>query len=240
MEKSLLLGPERLLMSLAQDGWIVRNKVIWDKVRTTPHPTRDRLTSGYEVVYYMVRSKTYHFDLDAIRDQHLTDTLRKAYAAFPQLKDVPPAQLLGKNPGDVWHIAPSIYTGAHFATFPAELVRRPLLASCPEKICVRCGMPWKRAVTTFYVPISRSHHSRPDKMLMNYPANDVIYLPGKSSPQCLCGGDTVPGVVLDPYFGSGTVGEMARELGRDYIGIEINPDYIALAEERIAKAKGRK
>jgi DNA modification methylase len=236
LPKSMLMGPERLLAVLAEDGWIVRNKVIWDKVRTTPHPTSDRLTSAYEVVYYLVRSKTYHFDLEAIRDQHLPDTLRRAFEAFPQLQDVPQGLLLGKNPGDVWRITASIYRGAHFATFPPELVRRPLLASCPEKICVTCGTPWKRAVTPFYVPIHRANRSRPDKMLMNYPAHDVIYLAGKTEPRCLCGGETVPGVVLDPFFGSGTVGEVARKLGRDYIGIELNSEYIQLANERLAKS----
>ena len=237
LAKSMLLGPERLLMALAQDGWIVRNKVIWDKVRTTPHPTSDRLTSAYEVVYYLVRSKTYHFDLEAIRDHHLPDTLRRPFAHFPQLQDVPQELLLGKNPGDVWHIPPSLYSGAHFATFPPNLVRRPILASCPEKICVRCGRPWKRAVTQFYVPIKRAPDTRTDKRLMSYPAHDVIYLAGKTEPRCLCGGETVPGVVLDPFFGSGPVGEVAKELGRDYIGIELNPEYIKLANERLARTK---
>ncbi|HUD11736.1 MAG TPA: site-specific DNA-methyltransferase [Candidatus Saccharimonadia bacterium] len=240
LAKSLLLGPERLLTMLAQDGWIVRNKVIWDKVRTTPHPTNDRLTSAYEIVYYLVRSKTYHYDLEAIRDQHLPDTLRRAFAAFPELQDAPEELLLGKNPGDVWHIPPSVYSGAHFATFPPDLVRRPLLASCPEKVCVTCGTPWKRAVTPFYVPNRSIHPVRPDKRLMNYPAHDVIYLAGQTKPRCLCGGTTVPGVVLDPFFGSGTVGEVAKQLGRDYIGIELNPEYIRLAQQRIANAEEHK
>ncbi len=232
---SLLLGPERLLFALAQDGWIVRNKVIWDKTRTTPHPTKDRLTPAYEVIYYLVRSRPYHFDLDAIRDTHLPKTLERAIAAFPELQNVPKTQLLGRNPGDVWRFAPSVYAGAHFATFPPELVRRPLLATCPEKICTACKRPWRRMVTPLYVPTSRSIGAI-RRAQMNYPMQDVIYIPGELLPDCLCNAPTVPGVVLDPFFGSGTVGAVARKLGRDYIGIELNPEYIQLAKDRIKAA----
>lgn len=237
LPKSMLLGPEKLLMALAEDGWIVRNKVIWDKTRTTPHPTSDRLTLAYEVVYFLVRSKTYHFDLEAIRDPHLPTTLRRAFAAFPELQGKPQELLLGKNPGDLWRIPPSVYSGAHFATFPVELVHRPLLATCPNKICAHCGKPWRLNTTPYHVPLKRSHADRPGGLLMSYPSRDVIYLAGKPEPGCLCNGRTVPGVVLDPFFGSGTVGEAAQKLGRDWIGIELNAEYIKLAEKRLNKAK---
>jgi site-specific DNA-methyltransferase (adenine-specific) len=229
---SLLLGPEQLLFALAQDGWIIRNKVIWDKTRTTPHPTKDRLTSAYEVIYYLVRSKPYHFDLDAIRDAHLPKTLERAFAVFPELQNTPRHLLLGRNPGDVWRFAPSVYAGAHFATFPTELVRRPLLATCPEKVCTACNRPWRQRVTPFYVSGARSAGAQ-ERAQMNYPTQDVIYIPGSLLPDCLCNAPTLPGVVLDPFFGSGTVGEVALKLGRDYIGIELSLEYVQLAQERI-------
>src|SRR5882672_173480 len=51
---------------------------------------------------------------------------------------------LGKNPGDVWTLATAGYRGAHFATFPLGLIERPLLSTCPEKVCAGCGVPWVR------------------------------------------------------------------------------------------------
>src|SRR5882672_11820243 len=60
--KSLLLAPERLLLALAQDGWLVRNKAIWAKTNPTPSSVMDRLTLTYEVVYFLVRSRSYFFD----------------------------------------------------------------------------------------------------------------------------------------------------------------------------------
>ncbi|HUD11842.1 MAG TPA: site-specific DNA-methyltransferase [Candidatus Saccharimonadia bacterium] len=235
--KSLLLGPERLIMALATDGWIVRNKVIWDKTRTTPHPTSDRLTCAYEVVYYLTRSQAYHFDLNAIRDHHLPETLRKGLALFPQLASVSPELLLGRNPGDVWRVAPSLYGGAHFATFPPELVRRPLLATCPAKICTNCSKPWKLFALPYRLPIARFARELPDDLVMHYPTADVIYQAGGVVPNCLCNASTAPGVVLDPFFGSGTVGEVAQSLGRDWVGIELSPEYVKLAQERIRDAK---
>ena len=147
--KALLLGPERLLLALSGDGWLVRNKVVWAKTNPMPSQVRDRLTLTWEVFYLLVRSPRYYFDLDAIREPHISP--------IPTPKRLPMAETagwagplaasrgglakaksagrvghpLGKNPGDVWRIATRGYQGLHFATFPAELVRRPILATCP-------------------------------------------------------------------------------------------------------------
>jgi len=223
--KSLLLAPERLLLGLAADGWIVRNKVIWAKTNPLPSSVTDRLSLSYEVVYFLTRSPRYFFDLDAIREPHRSDAAKRAR---PPLNLTPdwagplaatlgglrraraagtPGHVLGKNPGDVWQIATHGYKGAHFATFPEALVRRPILATCPQAVCTACGQPW-RSKARLLVP-------------------------------CGCGAPTRPGVVLDPFFGSGTVGVAAQKLGRDWIGIELNPAYVRLAEARLAGAPPR-
>lgn len=222
--KSLLLAPERLLLALATDGWIVRNKVIWAKTNPLPSSVADRLTLTYEVVYFLTRSSRYFFDLDAIREPHRSSAAKRAR---PPLNLTPdwagplaatrgglrrasatgtPGHPLGKNPGDVWQIATHGYKGAHFATFPEALVSRPLLATCPQVICTACGRPW-RSKAKLLVP-------------------------------CGCEAPTFPGVVLDPFFGSGTVGVAAQKLGRDWIGIELNPAYIELAQARLVGPGG--
>ncbi len=65
--KSLLLGPERVARALVADGWLLRNKVIWAKSNPLPSPSKDRLTTTYEVFYFLVKQGSYFFDLDAIR-----------------------------------------------------------------------------------------------------------------------------------------------------------------------------
>lgn len=211
--KSLLLAPERLLLALSDDGWIVRTKVIWHKPNAMPSSVTDRLSLSYEVIYFLVRQSSYFFDLDAIRETprsaSVTQTVRptiKAPAWAGPLAS--PLGGLGKstgnpkgrNPGDVWRIATRGFRGAHFATFPPELVRRPILATCPAVVCTNCGQG--RKVSTGTLP-------------------------------CNCKAPARRGIVLDPFFGAGTTGLVARELNRDWLGIELNPVYVRIAERRL-------
>ena len=227
--KGLLLAPERLLFLLVHDGWLVRNKVIWAKTNPMPTSVRDRLSLTWEVLYLLVRSPSYYFDLDAIREPHTStgaksgrdplgkrpawagplagsqDGLRRARAAGL------PGHPLGKNPGDVWRVATRGFAGAHFATFPQELIRRPVLATCPALVCSDCGRAW--------APVAERGS-------------------GPAGPTCTFPASPRPGVVLDPFFGTGTVGLVARELGRDWPGIELKPEYVELAKARLTSSAG--
>ena len=75
--KSLLLGPERLLVGLIEDGWVVRNKLVWAKPNPMPASVRDRLSCTWEPIYLLVRSRSYFFDLDAVRVPPTEGTTRK-------------------------------------------------------------------------------------------------------------------------------------------------------------------
>jgi len=237
--KSLLAAPERVLLGLIGDGWIVRSKVIWAKSNTMPSSVADRLSCRWEVVYLLTRSQHYYFDLDAIREPHRskgrTDPSNRRY---PPVNAMPPswagplagsnsglARLkaegkvghpLGKNPGDVWQLAAGNFRGAHFASFPKALITKPIVASVPERVCARCGLAWERE-----------------------PARSVGHLAvlGQLRPACRCRKGWVPGVVLDPFFGAGTVGLVSEEHGRDWVGIELNPEFVTLATERITSAR---
>ncbi len=68
--KSLLFAPELLALAMIEDGWVIRNKVVWAKTNPMPTSVRDRLSCTYEVLYLAVRSQHYYFDLDAIREPH--------------------------------------------------------------------------------------------------------------------------------------------------------------------------
>ena len=227
--KSLLLGPERVLLALANQGWIVRNKVVWAKPNPTPASVTDRLSCTWEPIYLLVRAVSYYFDLDSIRLPHRsrngavgTSGQTKYTAARPRWAgplagsndglsraraEGRPGHPLGKNPGDVWWIATAGYRGAHHAVFPPALVERPMRATCPERVCKNCGQPWQR-------------ERRRDR-------------PGNLAPVCDCRSGWRPGLVLDPFMGAGTVGLVAERLGRSWIGIEINPEFRLLALDRI-------
>jgi site-specific DNA-methyltransferase (adenine-specific) len=242
--KSLLLGPERLALRLTKTGWLLRNKVVWAKRNPMPSSVADRLTTTHEFVYFFTRAADYYFDLDVIREPAMSGAVppqssprRRRSAHYPPRAAVPnlhggtsprvdlnqglvelkvagrESHPLGKNPGDVWTIATASYRGAHFATFPLELVHRPLLASCPERACSECGQPWRRAPQVI--------HGRSLAV-------------GPLRPTCRCRASWQPGVVLDPFMGSGTVALAAENHQRDWIGVELNPAYAALAEQRLA------
>lgn len=241
--KSLLLAPERLAMALTQDGWVLRNKVIWSKPNPMPTSVRDRLSCTWEIVYFFVRSNSYYFDLDAIRVPHRsrhtkTHHQRTAWSVpnhwrgpssgsntgLDRLKASGlPGHPLGKNPGDVWLVPTAGYRGAHHAVFPERLVRVPLLATCPEKVCAGCGVPWTR-------DRSRRPHVRK-------PSTGGEHHELKPRCECETHVGTQPGIVLDPFIGSGTTAIVAEALRRGWLGIELNPEFAALATDRIADAR---
>jgi site-specific DNA-methyltransferase (adenine-specific) len=261
--KGLLLGPERLLLALAEDGWIVRNKVIWAKTNPMPHSVADRLTNSHDVVYFLTRSPSYYFDLDAIRLPHRSQgSSRNGHPYPPERASAPvwrqrgggnrglaaqkargqTGHPLGKNPGDVWPLPSANFHGAHFATFPPSLVERPLLATCPELICDFCGAPFRRPSRARREEIGHSRRpARRQTHVLRYSRRySVIRERGSLLPACTCGTQAHPGVVLDPFFGAGTLGLVAERHGRDWVGIEINPGYARIAEQRLAEDRERR
>jgi site-specific DNA-methyltransferase (adenine-specific) len=231
--KSLLLGPERLALALIEDGWILRNKVIWAKRNPMPSAVKDRLSCTWEVVYFLTRQKRYFFDLDAIRVPHASS---RPKSQKPVTYSVPPewrvastdhaglAQLkasgkvghpLGKNPGDVWFLSTASYRGAHHAVFPLTLAERPILAGSPERRCRRCRLPWRRETL-----------------------RKLGHLALRGGLQPTCGHDVwEPGLVLDPFIGSGTTAIAAERHGRNWLAVELNPTFARLAEQRIAAVR---
>jgi len=157
--------------------------------------------------------------------------------------------ILGKNPGDLWDIPTQPFSGPHFATYPEKLIEPLIKVGCPKWICKKCGKPRVRIIkkTKQNIRKHRSINSKGTDGKAMRP--DTFY--GKSGIQfnwkrqtigwsdCGCNAGWKPGIVLDPFMGSGTTGLVAKKLGRDFIGIEINPKYIEMAKERINKIPDR-
>ena len=156
-----------------------------------------------------------------------------------------------RNQRNFWLLGPEPYAEAHFATFPTEIPRRAILAgTSAHGACPSCGAPWQRVVERGEMVQCghvKSHHNHkradePDSTLSQLSAlRTGLTAETKTigfAPTCTCGHeDTVPCVVLDPFMGSGTTGAVARTLGRDFIGCELNESYVALARRRIEAAQ---
>ena len=253
--KSLLLAPERLALALVGDGWILRSRVIWAKTNPMPASVTDRLSNTYDVVLHLVKQRTYYYDLHSIRVPHRSDQGRKVDRSAGQhrpewagpeagsnsgLKRFRPpgipGHLLGKNPGDLWHLPTAHYRGAHYATFPERLVERPILATCPPKVCRDCDTPWRREPGKTFVLGKRQPAGR-DPHIRRYPASwRVLHQPGPFVAGCTCQAKARPGLVLDPFCGVATVPAVAQRLGRDFLGIELNAEYVDLAWRRLGRS----
>lgn len=204
--KDMIGIPWRVAFALQQDGWFLRSDVIWSKPNVMPESVKDRPTKAHEYFFLMSKSKQYYYDADAIREPHKPESYQRQQRAIgfshkfstgapgqtthsflrprpnirgkrTALEALDAGQGLnrkGRNKRTVWTIPAKPFRGAHFATFPVELVEPCVLASCPKG-----------------------------------------------------------GIVLDPFFGSGSLGIAAVKHGRFFIGIELNPQYADMAKSRI-------
>lgn len=154
----------------------------------------------------------------------------------------------GKNPGDLWTIPTQPFPEAHFATFPEKLVEPMILAACPEWICKKCGKARVRITETDYVPHRKAKNLSQTRAKAIGPKHCAMDSQGKVClsehktlgwTDCKCKAGWTPGITLDPFMGAGTVGVVAKSLGRQYLGIELSPDYIKIAEKRLLNTMGR-
>jgi DNA modification methylase len=169
-----------------------------------------------------------------------------------------------RNKRSVWRVAPQPYKGSHFATFSYALVEPMILAGCPETCCKECGSPYIRKEKIVGKQITQQMLDSGADKDGNYTGQaQKDYAAGKAQnasdtkrrilesmskireyefvKNCSCETtETKPGVVLDPFLGSGTTAWVAKCLNRDYIGIELNKEYLPLIEERIQQPKPEK
>lgn len=161
-----------------------------------------------------------------------------------------------RNKRDVWVVHTAGFPGAHFATFPEELAKICILAGTSERgCCPECGAPWKRMVERTSVdPVdyqgkwkTADPQASARRMLANVrarrqagEAHDNPFPAPKTvgwRPTCGHGKDPVSCTVLDPFCGSGTTGLVALRLGRHFIGVELNTNYVKMARQRIVGDK---
>lgn len=191
--KSLLLQAHRLVIRMMDEqGWILRNQVIWHKPNVMPASVKDRFTVDFEPIFFFTKTPDYYFEQQ--REPLATSSIervkhgwksKKANGAIMNGKGIDIERMgerfanpLGRNKRSVWKIPTSASRTAHVAMFPEALVEPMISAGCPRG-----------------------------------------------------------GVVLDPFFGSGTTGVVAKRLGREFIGIELNPAYIKIAETRLSNTQ---
>ncbi len=204
--------------------------------------------------------RDYFYDAEAIREAHqepwrstgaLESMGRKDVEAGVNngfgLSDIKPRTYnpAGRNARTVWTIPNEPFSAAHFATFPSELARRTILAgTSAQGCCPACGAPWARVVERQFTPQEdvsgdlgvRGHADQKPQGngWQDTPRGSTSSTTTGWRPTCDCdAGVPIPCTVLDPFGGAGTTGLAAKHLGRDAILIELNPEYAAMARQRI-------
>ena len=258
-DKCMILQNYRLILKMIDEqGWILRNIIIWYKPNHMPSSVKDRFTNAYEPIFMLVKQKKYWFDLDAVRIPHKT-SMDEYKQKLPKSKNnktnfeagrgiikysteeaIERRFKLGKNPSDVWVIPTQPFKDTHFAVFPPKLVERCLKCACPQWICRKCGHIRERIVKKITI---NAQDKRPDRGQIGYPqkqrgGNSIVYTIDWTD--CGCNAGWVAGIVLDPFMGSGTTGLVAEQLNRRWIGIELNPKYCEMAKKRLKQYIGQK
>lgn len=170
--KDMVGVPWRVAFGLQDDGWWLRNDIIWQKLNPLPESVTDRFAATHEHVFLLSRSARYWFDLNAVRVQHRSDhapgNQSRLYVQRSRIPErLRPDQAhsfhpLGKNPGDVVALPAQPTPFAHSATFPVALVLRILPALCPPRVCPQCGQAWQHVVAKTAEPAVTHKGSRFD------------------------------------------------------------------------------
>ena len=262
--KDLIGIPWMVAFALRSDGWYLRSDIIWAKPNPMPESVIDRPTSAHEHLFLLAKSARYFYDADAVREPHAAGTAKRYEAPFVDRyaqaasggwrgefggKDGAQLNPAGRNKRNVWEVVTQPYPDAHFATFPTKLVEPCVLAGSSPKACGVCGAPWQRVLE-----VERSWGSGSGRA-GNFPVgkhgaglqgNGVTGGDVRMGPtiqtrtvgwEATCGhqDDTGRCLVLDPFAGSGTVGVVCEWFNRDFVGIELNPDYCEMAKRRIMR-----
>ncbi len=256
--KNLIGIPWRVAFALQQDGWYLRQDIIWAKPNPMPESVTDRCTKSHEYVFLLAKSPKYYFNNEAIREKAKTEPhargkiLKQDDTGKQSSQNVTDPTALfspdgNRNRRSVWTITTKPFKEAHFATFPEDLIVPMALAGCPKEICNRCGKARERILepTEEYKKfLGKSWHDHKHDLTMGFGQQTRGFSKRKGNVSgikrykdgyidCGCNAGFSAGIVLDPFIGAGTTAVVAKKLGRNYLGIDLNPKYVKMAEARI-------
>lgn len=231
--KDLIGVPWRLALALQADGWYLRSAFPWVKRGVMPESVTDRATSALEYIFQFTKSQKYFADMDAVRKpaqdwglrdrsnfrNGTTDPLLKHHG----FKDGNSA-VSGRNlrNADLWF--ESIGEPHGLVGVGDEIVGldRNTARSSGEHYA-----SYPEALVLPFIKMGTSEHG-----VCAECGSPYIRLTGWQ-PTCKHDAPVVPGIVLDPFIGSGTTALVALKAGRDFVGIELNPEYVAMAQRRL-------
>lgn len=214
--KDLIGIPWRVAFALQADGWYLRQDIIWHKPNPMPESVRDRCTKSHEYLFLLTKSERYYWDAEAMKEeavgQNLHDLTGPGYTA----------------PGQT----PNTGNRSRRDSFKREASKRAEVIPGQTVGTHRPDRPESE-----YDVFTRNRRSVWTVATRPYKGAHFATFPPALIEPCILAGAPFNGLVLDPFTGSGTTAAVALQHGRRFIGCELNPDYIKLAEARIAAAE---
>jgi DNA modification methylase len=261
-QKDLIGMPWRVAFALQEDGWYLRCDIVWEKTNPMPDGAKDRPTRGHEYIFLLTKSPSYFYDYyRVLEDTDEKPGGVQGFGAKDQkgtfrMDQNRTFQHYGKrNKRAVWRQSVSTFQGDHFATYPPKLIEPCIQSGTAERgCCSECGTPWERDFEK--VEVQRPAPIDKDALKLGYQEGVDIFFPGDLdldadtipnetvtslelidkgwTKNCECKTDeTTSCLVLDPFNGTGTTGEVALKNGQRYVGIELNPEYLKIAKDRL-------
>ena len=215
--KDLVGIPWMTAFALRADGWFLRSEIIWHKPNPMPESVMDRPTKAHEQIFLLAKSERYYYDAEAIKEASVTGDPRKPYA---------PGQVDARGNGHDRNGGKPRTAGNKTHKYVSEYE-----SSETEEHRTKAGLlkiadvPWysrnKRSVWTVATdPFPEAHFA-------TFPRDLIL--------PCVLAGCPEGGIVLDPFSGAGTALLVAKENGRKFVGIELNAEYVAMAEKRMSQ-----
>lgn len=231
--KDLTGIPWRVAFALQADGWYLRSDIIWHKPNPMPESINDRPTKAHEYLFLLSKRERYHYDADAISEQASVDTHAR------QAKN-------GIKAPDGW----ATHEGGHgsFHRDGREKGKMRKLALAPREVAgaaigaderkfscrVKNNASFDEAMAV--MPLRRNKRTVWTIATEAFPEAHFATFPRALVEPCILAGSRVGDIVLDPFMGSGTVAQVAQDLGRHWIGCELNESYIAMQAKRTAQS----
>ncbi|MET3876490.1 DNA methyltransferase [Chitinophaga sp. OAE865] len=224
--KDLIGLPWLIAFRLRSQGWYLRQEIIWYKKNGMPESVRDRCTRTHETIFMLSKSSRYHYNHDAIKTPFAEATRRdkrllKA-GAYNRIKNYE-----GKATGN--QLSSDEYKSS--GDFP--VVGRGSKQDSLGPRHKRFNERWAKRAAEILPGAGANRRSVWVLPFQPYKGNHFATFPPALPEICIKAGSRPGDIILDPFMGAGTTAMVAKSLKRRYIGFELNPDYVRLAEKRI-------
>ncbi|MGZ2748348.1 DNA-methyltransferase [Burkholderia stagnalis] len=221
--KDLVGQPWRLAFALQDAGWFLRQDIIWHKPNPMPESVRDRCTKAHEYLFLLSKCERYYFDQEAILEPVSPNTHARLSQNVQAQIGSERANGGAKSNGNMKAVGRKVYPGSDvgfghgYDAAPKGRVKNN--ASFDEAMAI--------------MPTERNRRSVWTIPTQSYSGAHFATFPEALVEPCVLAGSRPGDVVFDPFFGSGTTGQVAQRLGRRFLGCELNPDYETLQRDRL-------